>query len=78
MNFEIFIDKNIDFMYNISVMNDRKLKVYLDNCCYNRPFDDQSKLVINIESIAKLYIQSMILIGKLELVWSDILEYEIE
>ena len=36
-----------------------KLKVYLDNCCFNRPFDDQTSLVVNMESIAKLYIQSM-------------------
>lgn len=57
-------------------MSDRTLKVYLDNCCYNRPFDDQSQLMINIESITKLYIQSMVLVGKLDLVWSDILEYE--
>lgn len=57
-------------------MIDRKLKVYLDNCCYNRPFDDQSQLLINIESMAKLYIQSKILAGEINLVWSDILEYE--
>lgn len=57
-------------------MNNKVIKIYLDNCCYNRPFDDQSQLIINIESIAKLYIQSMILAGRFELVWSDILEYE--
>ena len=57
-------------------MSDRKLRIYMDNCCYNRPFDDQSQLIINIESIAKLFIQSQILVGRYELVWSDILEYE--
>ena len=36
------------------------LKVYLDNCCYNRPFDDLSQLKVNIEAIAKLYVQSLI------------------
>ncbi len=74
---EFNIDKKRDISYNINnKMSDRKLKVYLDNCCYNRPFDDQSQLVINIESIAKLYIQSMVLAGRFSLVWSDILEYE--
>ena len=34
-----------------------KTKVYLDNCCYNRPFDDQSQLIINMETMAKLSIQ---------------------
>ena len=57
-------------------MSDKKLKIYLDNCCYNRPFDNQSQLVINIESIAKMYIQSKVLMGNYELVWSDILEFE--
>ena len=34
--------------------------VYLDNCTYNRPFDDQSHLRISLETQAKLYIQSLI------------------
>ena len=53
-----------------------KPKVYLDNCCFNRPFDDQTSLVINIETLSKLYIQSKILFGTYELIWSDIIEYE--
>ena len=53
-----------------------KLKVYLDNCCFNRPFDDQTSLVVNMESIAKLYIQSKILVGDYDFIWSDILEFE--
>lgn len=57
-------------------MSEKGLKVYLDNCCYNRPFDDQSQLIINLESMAKLYIQSQVLLGRFKLVWSDILEYE--
>ena len=36
------------------------MKVYLDNCCYNRPYDDQSQLRISLETQAKLQIQSMI------------------
>lgn len=33
------------------------MKIYLDNCCYNRPYDDQSQLRISLETQAKLYIQ---------------------
>ena len=33
------------------------LKLYLDNCCFNRPFDDQSQVKIHIEAQAKLDIQ---------------------
>lgn len=53
-----------------------KYTLYLDNCCFNRPFDDQTQLLINIESIAKMYIQSRILSGDYNLLWSDMLEYE--
>lgn len=51
--------------------------VYLDNCCYNRPFDDQRQLRVRLETQAKLYIQEQIRDGKLSLVWSFILVYEI-
>jgi len=53
-----------------------KLKLYLDNCTFNRPFDDQNQLKIKLETEAKLFIQHNILIGTYELVWSYILEYE--
>lgn len=52
------------------------MKIYLDNCSFNRPFDDQHQIRIRIEAEAKLFIQSLIDQGKLELVWSYILEYE--
>ena len=51
-------------------------RLYLDNCCFNRPFDNQKQLKIKMETEAKLYIQSAILAGKYELVWSYILEFE--
>lgn len=54
------------------------MKVYLDNCCFNLPYDDQSQLKIFLETQAKLQIQKEILQGKHELVWSFILEYENE
>jgi predicted nucleic acid-binding protein len=52
------------------------MKVYLDNCAYNRPFDNQQDIVIHIETQAKLAIQQMIKDNKLELIWSDVLDYE--
>jgi len=54
------------------------MKIYLDNCCFNRPFDDQSQLRIKLESEAKLKIQTDIQAGNLDLVWSYILEAENE
>ncbi len=54
------------------------MKIYLDNCCFNRPFDDQSQLRIKLESEAKLKIQIDIQAGNLELVWSYIIEAENE
>jgi hypothetical protein len=32
-------------------------KKYLDNCAYNRPFDDQTQVKIALETEAKRYIQ---------------------
>mgnify|MGYP002509448515 CR=1 FL=1 len=52
------------------------LKIYLDNCCYNRPFDDQSQIRIHLETQAKLYIQAKVREGTYDLVWSYILDYE--
>jgi predicted nucleic acid-binding protein len=52
------------------------LRVYLDNCCYNRPYDDQSQLRIEIETKAKLFVQQLILDRTLELVVSYISEME--
>ena len=52
------------------------MKIYLDNCCFNRPFDDQSQIRIRLESEAKLKIQEEIRAGRFQLVWSYILDYE--
>ena len=50
--------------------------IYLDNCCYNRPYDDQSQLRINLEALAKLEIQQQIRNGGLLLASSYILVAE--
>ncbi|MDR1323245.1 MAG: PIN domain-containing protein [Candidatus Margulisbacteria bacterium] len=52
------------------------MRIYLDICCFNRPYDDQEQLKIKLETEAKLFIQQEILSGKHELIWSYILEYE--
>ncbi|MGD9939368.1 MAG: PIN domain protein [Clostridia bacterium] len=50
--------------------------VYLDNCVFNRPFDDQGQLLISLQTQAKLAIQERIRQGSLQLAWSYILDYE--
>lgn len=57
-------------------MKNRKIRIYLDNCCYNRPYDDQSQLMVSIETQCKLWIQKMIREGSYELVSSYMLRYE--
>ena len=52
------------------------LKIYLDNCCYNRPYDDQTQLKISLQTQAKLQIQKEAIMEECQLVWSYILEYE--
>lgn len=51
-------------------------RIYLDNCCFNRPFDDPLTPLTRLEADAKLHIQKQILNGEIELAWSYILEYE--
>ena len=57
-------------------MKKKNTRIYLDNCCFNRPFDDQGHVKVRLESEAKLFIQSKIAKNQIELVWSYILEYE--
>ncbi len=52
------------------------MRVYLDNCSYNRPYDDQSQMRIHLETQAKLHIQDMIRKERIELVTSYILDFE--
>lgn len=48
----------------------------MDNCCFNRPFDDQGQVKIRIETEAVLYIQQKLIEDKIDLVWSYMLDYE--
>lgn len=54
------------------------MKIYLDNCCYNRPFDDQTQERIHLESEAILTILKRGEIGVYQIIGSDILRLEIE
>jgi len=52
------------------------MRVYMDNCCFNRPFDAQVQTRVRLETEAKLRIQERVVAGELELAWSYILDYE--
>jgi predicted nucleic acid-binding protein len=52
------------------------MRIYLDNCCYNRPFDDQTQARVFLETQAKLHIQEQIKNRKIELAVSFISRYE--
>ena len=54
------------------------MRVYLDNCAFNRPFDDQLQIRIRLESDAKLYLQEKIKQHQIDLIWSYILDFENE
>ena len=53
-----------------------KIKVYLDICCYNRPFDDQMQIKIHLETEAILYIQDNIRKNEYKMVWSYMIDFE--
>jgi len=52
------------------------MKIYLDHCTYNRPFDDQNNIKNQLETSAKLCIQDQIRQGKYDLVWSYMSDFE--
>ncbi len=52
------------------------MRIYLDNCCFNRPFDNQELMRIRLETEAKLYIQAGIRAGRYSLAWSYMLDFE--
>lgn len=52
------------------------MRIYLDMCCFNRPYDDQAQSRIRIETEAKVVIQQKIKNAECELLWSSILDFE--
>ena len=53
-----------------------KIRIYLDNCVYNRPFDNQTQIKVALESDAKRHIQRLIIEGKIELAYSFVNRFE--
>lgn len=53
------------------------LKIYLDNCCYNRLFDDRSNIKNYLEREAILIIMQKAYDGEEIIIGSDILDIEI-
>lgn len=53
------------------------VRIYLDACCLNRPFDDSSQLRIRMEAEAVVTILEMVESGSVELLSSSVLEYEL-
>jgi len=54
----------------------RRVRIYLDHCVYNRPFDDKTQLSVRLEITAVLAIMTAIRSDVFELVWSFMNEYE--
>jgi predicted nucleic acid-binding protein len=52
-------------------------RIYLDTCCLNRPFDDQTQAHIRLEAEAVLLIMARCEAQQWECLGSDILDYEI-
>ena len=50
--------------------------IYLDNCCFNRPYDNQRYEIIRLETEAKIFVQNCIKSNPIKLVWSFILDFE--
>ena len=53
------------------------MKIYMDVCCYNRPFDDQNQDRIRLEAEAVMAILFNCQIGEWNLVSSDIVDIEL-
>ena len=53
------------------------MRIYLDCCCYSRPFDDLSNSRVRLEAEAVLAILSRVEANEVELITSDALELEL-
>jgi len=65
---------------NLLILNNSgviMMKIYMDVCCLNRPFDDQTQSKIRIESDAILAILSKCISGEWQLIASEVLDIEI-
>jgi len=58
-------------------MEKTNMRVYLDVCCFNRPFDDQSQDKVRLETEAVISILKRCEYKEWELIGSDIIKLEI-
>ncbi|MBE6382754.1 MAG: type II toxin-antitoxin system VapC family toxin [Lentisphaerae bacterium] len=61
----------------IAETHKKEMRIYLDNCCYNRPFDEQAQLRVRLETVTKLAVQLLMATRAVEYAWSGVLDYEI-
>jgi len=54
------------------------MRIYLDVCCLNRPFDDQAQDRIRLEAEAVLLILNRIHSGSWRLIGSEVIDFEID
>ncbi|MEP0545604.1 MAG: PIN domain-containing protein [Rhodothermales bacterium] len=54
------------------------MRVYLDTCAVQRPLDDRTQLRIRFEAEAILSVLDLVRAGRVELVSSDVLQFETE
>jgi predicted nucleic acid-binding protein len=52
-------------------------RLYLDTCCFNRPYDDQSQERVHVEAEAVLLILTNVAVRSWELVGSDVIDLEV-
>lgn len=53
------------------------MRIYLDVCCYNRPFDDQLETRVRLEAEAILIIVNRAIFGEWIIIGSSFVDYEI-
>ena len=53
------------------------MRIYLDNCCLQRPLDDQTQPRIRVETEAVFSVLAAVQAGELTLPGSEALEYEV-
>lgn len=51
--------------------------LYLDSCCLNRPYDDQSQTRVQMETAAVLAILERVISGELSLAASSVVHFEV-
>ena len=58
-------------------MSDEVLKIYLDVCCLQRPFDDQRQVRVHLEAEAVKLILAQVEAGELIWIGSEVVEFEV-